>query len=1126
MHRTGSTAGQTSLTSHRSSNLSRQNDNNNNTKAEPQLDNIHIHHPSALRPSPPRRAAHRLPLLLLALAVLLPAPHGVDSTADGDQTSIAPGVFSSSSSTLAPGNLSVNLQTGLLARWSLARAARFNVAFDTSGYARHMLLHRARRGAAYPGLGKRRSVALLGQAQGGWALLPSPPEMLALPAWTLTAWVSAPLNSSGLLVVWRDQDGPLLQVRLVDGRLAAAYRDLNATVPTRGRDPPPLITPAVPTTSFPAADGTFHHLGVVYDAGQLAYYLDGGYLGMQQLPGEAYFAAAPPVTQMFFAGDAGRLLAEDTRSDALDLSLGETRVYARPLGLPELQTLSDGETPGGATPAAISLVPTCSWTGPEYAAPREPALPGKLYFVPPVHAWLETRCADFLLDDGASGKAHALLQRSGRWVALRANEGGRAPLSSHFLRVVPAGPTSPIRIAPSTSVEAAVLSFSFKGSETRLIWVRTTAATAVQSLLSYGGGEGGGAYDMRLNNGIPQVEVTDGEASATTPLAPVQHVADGAWHFIALVRVGRTVELYADNFRISRSVLPAIRPSLKRLDIGARVRLGRVETPFAGDLDNARIYNTALTLEEMRQLAQGSEVLRRQPFPATTPSPGNDTLAPGADGASSKQLAACDASRGPTANTIDISLLVLALLLAAATLGGCALVLYAALYVISGRTSAAAQRALVTPAPPNPEAQGDDASLMAAVAQAASFFAPAAAPASVLSAEHGPRRSAASASGVRLFKESSAGAGARRDSATVSYTAQRRSVTPLQRPEVRAGVVIHRPLQLPPVATAARSSLSPRSEDSQSERQPNVPLPPAKAVEGRASGWRGERASASQAEAGAAHWAQLRAAVTGGGGERSGAAVAGGGGERSVVARPSYAPSTAAPWRPLTAASLAGTVDAEFLHPLSRAWPRRPPTPQERAFLVLGFLFSLGLLGVSIGLLVFAGNALSAVNNAPAPTQGPATFAFQLPFRSQRSLFGGLVELSFDALDDMALARAGDWTDIVGVSNVTATREADAWLETGCTGRVVQDGCARYIVYTLCDDSAPPLWAPRNGSLIASFAEMDLAGSACDRDFSAFGSAAGPGCRPVCCEGGWGVNGGRREEGTKRGSWLRPCGVE
>ena len=143
-------------------------------------------------------------------------------------------------------------------------------------------------------------------------------------------------------------------------------------------------------------------------------------------------------------------------------------------------------------------------------------------------------------------------------------------------------------------------------SRTCCAWIKTTAVS--REILTWGSEPSSGArWIVRVNEGGQlRAEVQGGNIIGTTP------INDGDWHHIAVVLEDdgsadiTEARLYVDGWpeAISASVDEPVRTSL---DAAARnVRIGAYGTGrcFQGLIDEVRIYDVALSGQEIQSLSQ------------------------------------------------------------------------------------------------------------------------------------------------------------------------------------------------------------------------------------------------------------------------------------------------------------------------------------------------------------------------------------------------------------------------------------------------------------------------------------------------------------------------------------------
>ena len=87
------------------------------------------------------------------------------------------------------------------------------------------------------------------------------------------------------------------------------------------------------------------------------------------------------------------------------------------------------------------------------------------------------------------------------------------------------------------------------------------------------------------------------------PLISAAIVIDGDWHQIGFVTDGSSRILYADGIEVARDVTAGLEPATGGLYMGA-ASTPESGTFFWGLIDDVRIYDTALGVEEIAALTQ------------------------------------------------------------------------------------------------------------------------------------------------------------------------------------------------------------------------------------------------------------------------------------------------------------------------------------------------------------------------------------------------------------------------------------------------------------------------------------------------------------------------------------------
>ncbi len=123
-------------------------------------------------------------------------------------------------------------------------------------------------------------------------------------------------------------------------------------------------------------------------------------------------------------------------------------------------------------------------------------------------------------------------------------------------------------------------------------WVKTTSVTA-GDLITKRDATGAFPYNVRmLANGTIAFSRNDG--ATTSQVVSFDAINDGAYHFITAVRASSELLIYIDGdlSSVAPDTTSAATINSAALQFGAGV--GAAPLPFAGLLDDVRIYNTAL----------------------------------------------------------------------------------------------------------------------------------------------------------------------------------------------------------------------------------------------------------------------------------------------------------------------------------------------------------------------------------------------------------------------------------------------------------------------------------------------------------------------------------------------------
>jgi len=146
-----------------------------------------------------------------------------------------------------------------------------------------------------------------------------------------------------------------------------------------------------------------------------------------------------------------------------------------------------------------------------------------------------------------------------------------------------------------------------KGSFSVFAWIK--GGTAGQTVISQTDGTGSGetwlGADPSLGRLMTGLVPPPAGRFVTQPLVSESIVTDDQWHHIGFAWGGSYRALYVDGTEVARDT--AAQNPLKSADGGMYIGVGKdldAATFFSGLIDNVQIYNTALSAEEIRTLAE------------------------------------------------------------------------------------------------------------------------------------------------------------------------------------------------------------------------------------------------------------------------------------------------------------------------------------------------------------------------------------------------------------------------------------------------------------------------------------------------------------------------------------------
>ncbi|MHC4206436.1 MAG: LamG domain-containing protein, partial [Planctomycetota bacterium] len=157
-------------------------------------------------------------------------------------------------------------------------------------------------------------------------------------------------------------------------------------------------------------------------------------------------------------------------------------------------------------------------------------------------------------------------------------------------------------------------------------WIKTAADSAGVIIQQRNGGYNG-EYRLMVNGSGQLDFMLYGDSDYQYTFATSRTVNDDSWHHVAAVRQGQNGYIYVDG-KLEASETGTIRglDSTIQVAIGADIRDS--VNYFNGTIDDVRLYNKALTEEEIQQVMRGDPLIAWGPSPANGSTPDIDTALP------------------------------------------------------------------------------------------------------------------------------------------------------------------------------------------------------------------------------------------------------------------------------------------------------------------------------------------------------------------------------------------------------------------------------------------------------------------------------------------------------------------
>ena len=164
-------------------------------------------------------------------------------------------------------------------------------------------------------------------------------------------------------------------------------------------------------------------------------------------------------------------------------------------------------------------------------------------------------------------------------------------------------------------------------------WAKLAPGTAgnyggIGGRLMYDGTNYFGFAVVRHSSNVYRLWVGDGSADLAKSAASSNVTyTDTEWHHVAGVREGQINALYVDGVRQASTTLTGFVPSSQFFYIGRQYST-QTDRTFIGLIDDVRIYNRALTDEEMAEVMRGDPLPARNTSPASGSNPDIDNALP------------------------------------------------------------------------------------------------------------------------------------------------------------------------------------------------------------------------------------------------------------------------------------------------------------------------------------------------------------------------------------------------------------------------------------------------------------------------------------------------------------------
>jgi len=164
-------------------------------------------------------------------------------------------------------------------------------------------------------------------------------------------------------------------------------------------------------------------------------------------------------------------------------------------------------------------------------------------------------------------------------------------------------------------------------------WAKLAPSTAgnyggIAGRLMYDGTNYRGFAVVRHSSNVYRLWVGDGSSDLAKSAASSNVTyTDTEWHHVAGVREGQINALYVDGVRQASTTVTGFVPSSQFFYIGRQYST-QTDRTFVGLIDDVRIYNKALTVDELTEAMKGNPLLAWSAIPASGSNPDIDTALP------------------------------------------------------------------------------------------------------------------------------------------------------------------------------------------------------------------------------------------------------------------------------------------------------------------------------------------------------------------------------------------------------------------------------------------------------------------------------------------------------------------